>query len=945
MDIEDIGRRVIPQTTRRIIAVTSLVFFICFHLKGLDPGGTVDRYLVDQWEMADGLPSNTVLSIAQTPDGYLWIGTTNGLVRFDGMKFVFVRYAEKEELVSREIRDLSVDREGGLWIGSAIGLTLYRGAKHGFKNFTPADGITPDGIRRVTDDSKGNTWISFTASYVNRFANGTFTPFNETRGLSGKKINAFLEDRQGNLLLGSRENGIFIYKEGTFSPFLVPELENLFIIAMSQDRAGNLWVGTESGLFRIDSSTGTCTGEYTAGDGLSNDKITCILEDRQGNSWIGTRSGLNRLTQRQDGTVHIERLLESLPINCLLEDREKSLWIGSDTSGLKRLKDGKFRPYDAFERSTGEVPLSLFQDSRGNTWIGTVGGKLFCIHGKDLVAREDIPELSGTGIAAISEDAGGSLWLGTIGSGVFYKEKNRYRHYTSTEGLADNLVTSIYPDSRGNVWFSTFDGVSVLRPGESKMESLKSGDGLAGKVVHTVYESKTGEIWVGADKGITILPGTFAEGRGMSLSEVSPHTLLTGTSVTCIYEDPSDAGTGGAIFWIATDGSGLKRLRYPEGTMTAYTTAQGMTTNFLYQFHEDPRGDFWIMSNSGVLRVGKEELNSLAAGGTGIINCTSFGIADGMRSLEFDNEFSRNSTLKSRNGEFFFITKKGISVVNPGELRIEQTPPNVVIEAVYFNQGAVSLGTEVEPLTFKGMKRMSFYFTAPTFLSPEKTRFKYMLSEADREWVYVPPGKERVAHYQGLAPGDYTFRVTACNAEGVWNYTGESIAFRLKPYFYQHILFKIAVLLLLAASVAAAIYFYRKRKADLENKEKYKATPLHPDFAAECITRLNYLVEVEKVYCDAAISLQALADKLSVTSHQLSQLLNEKLDRNFADFINWNRIEEAKKILEKPLGRQRKISAVALDVGFNTMAAFYKAFNKYTGTTPTRYRKKAGKEK
>jgi ligand-binding sensor domain-containing protein/AraC-like DNA-binding protein len=951
------GKRANPGSTWPIWGAVIIFQLFCCHLWGLDPHKTVDRYLVDQWEIADGIHSNTVLSINQTPDGYLWIGTSKGLVRYDGVKFVIVPYAEKEEIYSKEVRALFVDREGVLWIGSSGWLTSYRYQTGQFKTFTKESGITDDGIRRINGDMKGNLWISFDASYVNRFSNGEFTAFNVSHGFLGKKNNVIVEDGQGNLLFGTRENGIFIYKDGKFSQYPVSGLDNVFINTMYEDRSGDLWIGTFSGLFRIigiNRETGKGTRKYTVRDGLANDHISSIMEDSEGNLWVGTVKGLNRVKKAPDGTVSFESLLKSFTIMWLFEDREKSLWIGTDNSGLRRLKDGKFMSYEPFEAHAEEIPGSLFEDRHGDTWIGTFSGKLFRCRGGDLIEPAAILEPSGTGIAAIAEDAEGNLWLGTIGRGVFQKKNNHLTQFT-TEGLADNLVTSIYRDSRDNLWFSTFDGVSVLRSRDRIIESLKSGDGLAGKVVHNVYETKAGDILIAADKGITILTKVFADAsrvpggqffqKAPPLSFTEPKAILQGVSVTCIYEDSSAPDPGGSIYWIATEGTGLHRLILKDGTVTSstsYTTAHGMTTNFLYQFFEDPQGYFWLMSNSGILRVSKHELNLFASDDVDKINCISFGISDGMKSLEFDNIFSRNSALKTGDGEFWFITKKGISIVNPEKIRFNQTPPPVVLETVYFNRQSLTLYPDVGPVTFKGITDLSFHFTAPTFLSPEKTKFKYQLEGVDREWIFLPPGQERAAYYQDLAPGTYTFRVTACNAEGVWNQTGDSLTFTLKSRFYQTFLFKIAVLFLLTVILVIAFFIYKKKKLSSETREKYKGSTLNPIFAEECITRLKYLMEIEKVYCDANITLQSLAEKMSIAPHLLSQLLNEKMDRNFADFINQYRIEEAKNILKTPRGASRKISTVAIEVGFNTMAAFYNAFKKHANMTPTRYKKEVG---
>lgn len=926
---------------RQLLAAAIIIpFFWCF-LLGLDPDKPIEQYLVDHWEMADGIPSNTILSFAQTPDGYLWIATYKGLVRFDGMKFVTIRFANKGDSESPENsipEILFVDKEGTLWIGSSAGLTSYQYQTGQFKTYTTADGITKDRIRTIKDDMRGNLWIGFFTSYLNRFSNRKFTAFNASHGLEGKKVNAIVEDRKGNLLFGTREKGIFVYRDGKFFQYPIRGLGSANIITMHEDQRGEMWIGTNNGLLRL---TDKGTRIYTGPDGLSNDYITYITEDSNRNLWVGTVKGLDRIKKTQDGTIDIKSLLKHHTVISLFEDREKSVWVGTYDSGIKRLKDGKFisyEPYAAFKADQEEFLLSLFEDRFGDTWIGILNGKLLRCREGSFIESIEIPAVSGTGISAIADDTAGNLWLGTLGKGVFQKKKERtIARFTTRQGLADNLVTSIFKDSQGNLWISTADGVSRYRNGV--LESWKARDGLIGKVVHNVYEDKAQNIWIATDKGVTVLKNGKMKKKNME-------HFLQNVSVTCIYEDRSPSDAGGSVYWMATHGAGLKRLTLKNKTITSYNTADGMTTNAIFQFFEDSRENFWLMSDSGILRVSKRELNQFAHSrgrGADKINCTSFGIPDGMKSIEFNNALSRHSVLKNSSGEFWFITKKGITIVNPATIEMNKVPPPVVIEAVLFNQQSVSprgihgIHGDADAYVFKGITDFQFHFTAPTFLSPGKVKFKYQLEGTDREWVFLPPGSERVAQYQNLEPGTYTFRVIASNNEGVWNRTGDSMTFTLKPFFYQTILFKIAAILILLALGAAGFYIYKKRP--FEKQEKYKGSPLTPQYAEECKKKLRYLMEIEKLYCDAELSLQALADKLSISTHLLSQILNEKLNRNFADFINSYRIEEAKKILENSRGSQQKITTVAFDVGFNTLVAFYNAFKKYTNMTPAQYRK------
>ncbi|MDQ1354246.1 MAG: hypothetical protein QG657_4555 [Acidobacteriota bacterium] len=960
--------RLVDNFCRAKQLITAILIILLFgpHLSGLDPAKSVDQYLVDQWGIPEGIPSDTIHSITQTQDGYLWIATPKGLLRFDGIKFSTIRFVEAataaaaaaDDSLANTIPDtLFVDREGTLWIGGSGVLTSYQYTTGRFKTYTAADGLTVDRIRHIKDDMKGNLWISFFASYVNRFANGEFTVFNGSHGLGSNKINAIVEDRNGNLLFGARENGMFIYKNEKFLQYPVPDLDNVQIICMHEDRDGDLWIGTNNGLFRVSEKGAR---KYTTKDGLSDGFISRMMEDSDRNTWVGTLKGLNRLKKNQDGAVSFESLFTSHIITWLFEDREKNVWIGTYNSGIKRLKDGKFISYTPLEAYQEEILQSVFEDSRGDTWIGALSGKLFRCRGSDFIEALAPTEFSGTAISAIAEDNEGNLWLGTNGNGVFQMKKNKtFSRFSTRDGLADNLVTSISRDSKGNLWCSTFDGVSVIRVGNDKpapvIESFNSRNGLSGKVANNVYEDKAHNIWIAADKGITVLK----EGK-IDTKDITYY--LQGISVTCIYEDLSttQAGSGESVYWASTHGSGfwrIKRAKAPnEDALYSFTTAHGLTTNFIYQFFEDAQENFWIMSDSGILRVGKNELNRLAdggaggAGGTGVtggtedIDCTSFGISDGMKSHEFNNEFSRSSALKTRNGEFRFITKKGISIVNPARIQIDKLPPPVVIETVLFNRKPIPLhlDNQTGSNSYKGITDFQFCFTAPTFLYPEKIKFKYRLEGFDRDWIFLAPGKERAALYDNLKPGTYTFKVIAANSEGVWNKNGDALTFTLKPFYYETLIFKIGMFLLLMLLAAAIYYIIKKRP--FEKIEKYKGSPLDPRVADECIKKLTHLVEIKKVYCAPDISLQTLAEKLGVSPHVLSQVLNEKLNRTFSDFINFHRIEEAKRILRET-GEEQKIANVALDVGFNTLAVFYTAFKKFTDMTPAQYKKSTGANK
>lgn len=927
------------------LCVTAMLYLFPGRLRGLDPNIPPQRYLLDQWSTSEGLPSTRINSIARTPDGYLWLATAGGLVRFDGLSFVavpFLTHEEKENGKSTYPDVLFTDKEGTLWIGSTAGLTRYRFDTGQFKTFTRQDGLAGDRIRRIYEDMNGNLWISLWVDYLNRFDKGkeTFSHFNAQNGLEGKKINAILEDKGGNLLVGTRENGVFAFRNGKFSRFNVPGLKNRHLIIMFEDSGGRLWIGTSGGLFLV-GENGTPGSIFTKSHGLSGDYIIAIHQDSDGNLWIGTTNGLDRLSPgdwKQHGAVSFQKVFDdkNTIVPCLFEDREGSLWMGTDDSGLKRLREDKFSSFTGGGSRELGIILSMLQDRQGDIWLGALNGVLHRFGSDGQLHSIPFPGAAGTGISALAQDREGNFWAGTFGKGIFYWKSGEtdFRNLTTKNGLADNAVHSIFFDSKGNAWFSTQDGVS--RYDGKVMATFKNDMGLVGSEVRNVYEDRAGDIWIATNKGITVLEDGQFEWEKQS-------RYLEGVSVVCIYLDPDEDG----LFWVSTHGAGLKRLQ--KGQVTSYTVENGMPSNFIYQIMEDEMANLWMVSGAGVLRADKTELNNVAAGLGTRVDCTYFGVSDGMESIDFYNNFSRHSVLKTRDNRFWFTSKKEVAIVTPARIRINKFPPPVIIEGLTLTGHGGSdqvLAAHVlrEPLRFEYAHRWLFRFTAPSFLSPEKIVFKYILENYEKNWQYLRPGQPRTADYRNLDPGVYTFRVTAANSDGVWNQTGASFTFTLEAKFYETLLFKVLLAVLLLLVTAAGYLGYKKWGDTLvkrkRSRDRYKSSQLQPAYVDEVIKKLTYRMEVEKTYRDEELSLQVLAEKLSVTPHHLSQILNEKLNKSFSDYINTYRIEEAKKLLADDKNGHRKVLTIAFDVGFNTKAAFNYAFKKYTGMTPTQYRKK-----
>lgn len=935
---------------KQLLAIIILFQLLLFPAWGINLDEPGQHYLIDKWEKTDGIPSNMVKAIAQTPDGYLWIATLNGLVRFDGIKFSNVPLPGKEKDDTLNLIDanaLHLDNNETLWIGHTKGLLSYDCKTGKFSTYTEANGLTKDAIRIIKSDKKGNLWISFISSYVNCFSNGKFKAFDKTHGLGGKKINAIVVDREGYLLFSTRENGIFKFNDSIFSKHNINDPDG-FINTMYKDHNEILWIGTTQGLLKV---TGKDTVKYPTANRSPHNKITRIFESTDHNLWIGTTSGLDQLKRNQKGTVNFESIIKPSPIMCLFEDREKSLWVGTYDSGLRRLKKRKFISYNPLKASPKEIIFSLFEDHDKNTWIGTASGKLLRCRDKNHIETISPPELSGTAIVAIATDSDQNLWLGTNGKGVFQRKGGYFNRFSTLDGLSDNMVTSIYLDKQDNLWFATTDGVSVHRYESGAIESLTKKGGLAGKRVHNVYQVGTGDIWIAADEGITVLKDGKMDKRTIYQED---------DNVTCIYEDPFISGNEGSVFWITTHGKGLQRFILKEGktSIDTYTVNDGMETDNLFQLFEDQQGYFWIMSDKGILRIKKDELIRFASAGNkgDKINCIYYGESDGLRSSEFNNRQSKHSALQNRQGELWFLTTRGISMTKPAEIFTNKTPPTVNIEEILFDEKPVQPNKGESVNVPKGVTRIAFHFSARTLLSPEKVKFKYQLAGSDKEMVYLAARKKRTALYENLKPGTYNFRVIACNADGVWNRTGDSVTFTIPTAFPWSLVLQTLFFLFAVIALSYVVYILRnksitKTKVEVVEQEvekikkepevKYKSSNLNAPFVKECIRKLKHLMEVEKVYRDDELKLPTLAKKLSIRHDQLSQILNETLNRNFADYINHYRIEEIKTLLKDPKNKKRKIADMGFQVGFSSQSSFHKKFKEYTGISPGQYRKEA----
>ncbi|MCX6569818.1 MAG: diguanylate cyclase [Candidatus Aminicenantes bacterium] len=758
----------------------------------LDPKKAITQYTHNVWQTDDGLPQNSVNAIVQSLDGYLWLGTQQGLARFDGMRFTVFHSRNTKEIRHSYVSALFVDKEGSLWIGTGEGgLSQLKDGR--FTAISAEETLSGCTVSSICGSKDGGLWIGTAGGGLSRFRAGQFTNYSMKEGLPSNNIIAVYEDLKGTLWVGTEDGGLARFKDGTFTVITTAEgLSSNAVLSLYEDRHENLWIGTRGGgLDRLKNGRLTV---YTTRNGLTSNDVMSVREDRDGNLWIGTNGGgLNRFANGTFTAYTTREGLSSDIVSSLWgEDNEGSLWIGTFGGGLNRLRDGKFLTYTTQEGLANDRVRPIYQSRDGSVWIGTEGGGVSHLQNGRFTNYTTHEGLAADIVRAIYEGREGSLWFGTS-EGLSRLKGGVFTTYTTKNGLVSDYVRALYEDLEGSLWIGTNEGLNRLKDGVFAAYTTK--DGLANNIVRILGQSREGSLWIGTDGGLN----RFKEGKLTTLTEGG----LSGHSVLALYEDRS--GT----LWIGTDGVGLIRLK--NGQMTKFTIDEGLFDNTVFEILEDEFGDLWMGSNKGIFRVSKKELEDFAAGGIRSIISVAYSVADGIKNSECNH--GSPSGFRTRDGKLWIATIRGVVVIDPAHITANQVVPPVIIEEFIVDRiaGGFHEGARLPA----GSRIFEFHYTGLSLLAPEKVKFKIKLEGFDKDWVDV--GTRRVAYFTNIPPGKYRFRVIACNNDGVWNRTGASFDFILKPYFYQTVFFYVLCGLSVAAMVLGG---FRIRVRQLRAREK-----------------------------------------------------------------------------------------------------------------------------
>jgi diguanylate cyclase (GGDEF)-like protein len=764
------------------IALGLLAAFLAARAFALDPTRALTQARLSVWTSDSGLPQNTIDAIVQTRDGYLWIGTEEGLVRFDGVRFVVSDRQNAPALRSAFISSLFEGPDGTLWIGT-YGGGMARLRNGVIEPFHPQT-IGSDRIREMHITAEGH-FVATAGGGLLRINGESVTRFTTRDGLPSDRIWALEDDGAGGMWVATHGAGIVRWRASKAQQRLTTRegLPSDFARALLRDRDGTLWIGTDGGGLTA-WRDGAIVRTITTRDGLPSNFIRALRRDRDGSLWIGTDGGLSRWRGTRAENLGVNESLPSPIIRAMIEDREGSLWVGT-TGGLVRLSDTRFLSYTRKEGLSVDGIRAVLEDRSGRMWVGTEGGGLCRLLPSPTQCLTKADGLPHDTVYTLAESRDGSLWIGTDGGGVIRLRDGKLVDAIDA-GLPNNRVRALVETADGSLWVSTTGGLAHVREGRvTRVEELDD------RQLRPLLAWADGSLFVGTD--------------GAGLWRVSPQdmraTLVArvgqGLQSDRIFSLAADADGNGV--WIGTSGGGLTHLDLKSGALQSLTRRDGLHDDVVFQIvDQGAGGDLFLTSNRGLYRVQRDRVLAAMQGVKTDLSGTVYGRTDGMPSAECNAAYP--SATRGRDGRLWIATAGGVAVVEPAANIRNAIPPPVVVEEVLVDGNRAPAGPLRVP---PGTQRLELRFTALSLRAPERVRFRYRLEGYDRDWI--DGGTQRVAHYTKLSPGEYTFRVAATNEDGVRSNGDARLAVTVDPQWFETWWARLLAIALIAAAIWAAV--------------------------------------------------------------------------------------------------------------------------------------------
>lgn len=736
------------------------------------------EYVTRVWRTQEGLPENRVRALAQTPDGYLWIGTSGGLARFDGVRFVVYTRINTAAIAEDNIRALNVAADGSLWAATDGGGLLH--LKDGeFKSFGPKDGLASDFVGSVLSDGTGSVWA---ATNRGLFRRGTdkFIRVDEPSRFQNQAFFSLGESATGEVLAGGQA-GLFRAAPGK-ADITPASMEAEEIFRLRQMRAGAVWLSTNHGVRTIGN---------TAPDlkPLQGKAIGAISEDHAGNVWVGTLGDGVYLYPRGTGTPeHITTPLPDASVLTILEDREHAVWIGTP-DGLVRLTEPDAGIIDHRHGLAIDNVTTAYCAANGDVWLTTINGSVYR-HANGRVEPFQLPAPADKlRLLGVFEDPTGARWFGTDSQGAVRLANGIATRFTMREGLRNNGIQFFHAARDGSVWIGTTSGIG--RWDGAKINNYYTNDGLSYGWVRAIAEDANGDILIGTDRGMN----RFRDGKFISDSAFAQ---LSRDKIWSIFRDEA------STLWLGTRSGGLVRIR--GGQVARITTKEGLLSNSIFQILGAGDGRLWMSGPAGITSSDIADLNAVAEGRFESGAVLSFRVAGGQESAQI-NGGTQPAGCVTKSGEVWFPGVKGAIHFKSRQPPIRRHTP-VRIEGVRVDEALLPAASQI--LIAPGRRRIRIEFTSNSLRTPEGVTFRYKLDGYDAQWTSATG--PRAAEYDNLPPGQYPFHVVARDESPGDNSSQAGLILVVQPYFYQTTWFY-GLVLVAAAACVAAFFLFRERRA------------------------------------------------------------------------------------------------------------------------------------
>ena len=795
------------------------------------------------WQTDEGLPDNSVTGVAQTPDGYLWVATYGGLMRFNGANFAAIPLPA---IFNKSAHTMLMDHEGGLWLGMDSGAVVNL-KSDGAHTFTSDDGLTNELIGAMAEDGQGGIWVIYSSihsSALCRIKDGRVSRFTTAEGLP-EGIEAWVATDTSGDLWFSKGGQVGVFRDGKLQVKLSLTEPALRICGAS---ASGLWICAGSRLLNYKEGHDPRELAQLPQGALPQ----ALFQDRSGALWIGTMAdGLFRFKDGQLGKIPTSQL----SVDCINEDEEENIWAGTRGGGLNLIRPSAVQLIGRENGLPLEAVASVCVDTQGAVWVVGQSGALSRYQNGKWETLGTNDGWTGDMATCVAADRKSGVWIGSRGHTLYYCDNSHWQTWQRNEGLHTGSVHLILVTSNDDVW--------VITGTPSRLQQLRGGKIIAtfdlpegNRIIRAMAEGPDGTIWIGT------LEGQVLRVAGQSLVREIMTNEPAGSPVRALEFSPDGA------LWIGYSGAGLGRLK--DGKFACITTAEGLADDFASQLLSDDHDGLWIVGNRGLFRVRLDELSAVADGKAGTVRSLVFGRNEGLPNFQ-PNTSSFPNACNTGDGRLWFATRSGLLLAQPGHLHDNPVPPQVVLERIAIDDRTVALYDGHSPLRTEGgdeyadlnhanaslhvppgNHKVEFDFAALSFSSPENVQFRYRLSDFDEKWIEA--GSLRKALYPRLTPGHYQFQVIACNNAGVWNDTGASINLIVSPFFWQQWWFRTLWLLLFTATVVAIVRYvsfqrlHRKMKeleqqAAVERERSRIARDMHDEVGAK-LTRLSLLSEM-----------------------------------------------------------------------------------------------------